>query len=221
MWNRFDFLSVEWELWKITGSTGTRSKGNKLLRRTWMWQGRTGMQQEGAVGTCPPGAERWEAAWAYPWSYRESCLPPPCGCQSLSHQCHSRVGLQLHTALLCPGSGPTDLGQPAEPWAWDQQNHPASHCSGAACAGASGELSAHFPCTAALSTEYLGHPGFLGTNTNGRGVQQVTSLTPGKCPTAGAPAAVCTAKRQSWPGGNGSSPNTVWRYWKSLNQSIK
>lgn len=131
MWNRFDFIRAEWELCKIarsTGvrSTGVRSRGNNLLRRTWRWQGRTGTHQRRTVGTGRPGAERWGAAWVYQWSYWESCLPPPCGSQSLSHQCHSRVGLQLHTALLCPGSGSTDLGQPAEPSAWGQQNHPAA-----------------------------------------------------------------------------------------------
>lgn len=71
--------------------------------------------------------------------------------------------------------------------------------SGAASAGPSGELSAPFPHTAALSTKYPAQPGFLGTHTDtsGRGVQRATNLTPGKCPAAAALAAVCTSKRQS------------------------
>lgn len=74
--------------------------------------------------------------------------------------------------------------------------HPASQGSGTAPTGASGELSAPFPCTSALSTKYPAQPGFLGTHTGtgGRGVQQTTSLAPGKCPAATALAAACTPK---------------------------
>lgn len=187
MQNRFDFISTEQELCKITGSTGVRSNGNKLLRSTWLWQGPSRRGLWGHV----PQVQECGAGWVYQWRYQESCLPPPCGCQSLSHQCHSRAGLQLHRALLCPGSGPA----------------------------ASGELPAPFPCTAAVFTKYPAQPGFLGTHWHPwqRG-PAATSLTPGKCPVAAALAAVCTAKRQSWPGGNGSSPNTVWRNCKNSNQ---
>lgn len=66
------------------------------------------------------------------WGCRQSCLPPPWGCQSLSQRRHSRAGCRLRTALPCPAMGPTEPGHPAEPPAWGWQSHPPSHCWGPA-----------------------------------------------------------------------------------------
>ena len=51
--------------------------------------------------------------------------------QSLPQQCLSRAGVQLLTALPCPGMGPAELGPPMSPPGGPVSAHP--HPQGGAC----------------------------------------------------------------------------------------
>lgn len=163
--NRFDFISTEQELCNITGSTRMRSNGNKLLRRTGTWQGRTGTQQERTVGTCSPGAERWGAVWVYQWSFQESCLPPtlwlPVPVPSVPQQGwpsapHSPALPRSRSCWSGPASGATSVGTAGPP------SFPLLRsCVSRSLRGTVSSLA----LTAALSSKHPAQPGFLGTHT--------------------------------------------------------